>query len=83
MKNNLFYMEKIALQNTVNFLRDAEIYGERTELRGKFRKNQNFDIENSSLLQCKVMSLYYMCLEGFSLRMIFLTVTVELNFSAS
>ena len=61
----LFYMEKIALQNSANFPRDAEIYAERTELRGKFRKNRNIKIENSSLLQCKAKSLYYICLEGF------------------
>ena len=53
LKNDLFYMEKIALQNNVNFPRDAKIYSERTELRGKFRKNRNIEIENPSFLQCK------------------------------
>ena len=53
------------------------------EVRGKFRKNQNIDIETSNLLQCKDKDTYYMCLEGFSLEIISSTVTVELKLSAS
>ena len=51
----------------------------RKSLRGKFRKNRNIDLENSSLLQCKAKTLYYNHLEGFSLEIIFSTVTVELT----
>ena len=69
LKNNLFYIEKVALQNKVNFLCVAEIYGAQT--RGKFLINRNIDVESSSLLQCKDKIMYYMCLEGFSLKIIF------------
>ena len=82
LKYYLFYIAKITLQYDKNFPCVAEFYGERTDIRGKFRKNRNIDLENSSLLQCKAKTLYYNCLEGFSLEIIFSTVTVELNFSA-
>ena len=42
----------------------------RKSLRGKFRKNQNIDVESSSLFQCKD-KIMYMCQVGFSLEMIF------------
>ena len=51
----------------------------RKSLRGKFRKNQNNYLENSSLLQCKAKTLYYNRLEGFLFEIIFSTVTVELT----
>ena len=62
--------------------RESPSFTASADLRGKFRKNLNIDLENSSLLQCKAKTLYYNCLEGFLFEMIFSTVMVELNFSA-
>ena len=52
-------------------------------LRGKFRKNRNIDVEHSSSFHCNAKTLYYIWLEGFSLEIIFRTVTDGLNFPAS
>ena len=82
LKNDLFYIEKITLQNDVNFPRIPEIYGERGWNFKIFRKNRNIDLECSSLFHCKANMLYFMCLERFYLELISSTFTFKLNLSA-
>ena len=59
LKNDLFYMVKITLQNDVNFSNLSDDSSDRESFRRIGIKSLNIDLESSRLLHCINKCLYY------------------------
>ena len=59
LKNDLFYMVKITLQNDVNFPNLSDDSSDRESFRRIGIKSLNIDLESSRLLHCINKCLYY------------------------